>query len=885
VATFGKTTDGTSASGSSSTATKVAVSRGIPDQTGQITTASAQMSFAGATNVRFAIYAEVSSAPGATPLALSDIVSLSDSTMSWRTFTFSGANLITVTAGTPYWIGPAWEAGPGATYQRDSNSSTDITTQRREGTGWTWPNPTSPTWAPGQVGPVAAYVTYSTNTVYSKTGGGAGVGAGSGAKTVAHATTYAKTGGAAGAGAGSGAKSLAHSYPKTGGAAGIGAGSGAKVLGKTNPKTGGAAAIGAGTGHRTPASALPASAYNLTRWHITLPSDTDSNGVADQIDQPALATYFDPAYFILDSTGRMVFTAPVNGATTSGASGATRSELREHEAGSYSNSAWDPNTTGRRQLTVTLRADATSITGGTTPRQEMIIFQIHGASGTPPLYLAAEWTSSGSPVTPRIRLYLSGTGMTNANVVTADATTTDITIRVRVVNAVVTLWAVAGQVADLPSTPTGQWAASAFTDQVDWYFKHGAYNKTAIDSGSSGQAVTKTSFFELLQPGDVNAYAKTGGAAGIGAGSGAKTVSSATTYSKTGGAAAVGAGSGARAVVHDKTGGGAAAGAGSGARSIDHSKTGGAAAPGAGSGARSVVHPKTGGAASPGAGSGAKSVLHIAFYDKTGGAAAPGAGSGARSRVLGRTGGAAAAGAGSGAKTLASATAYSKTGGAAASGAGSGDKTLDSASSTHKTGGAVATGAGSGAVEVGHPTVHDKTGGGAAIGTGSGARALVHTKTGGAAAVAAGSGAAVVAPATVHPLTGGAVATGAGSGALNILTATVHAKTGGGAARGAGTGARATSSATVYTKTGGGAALGAGIALVEVIHATTYAKTGGAVAVGAGSGRRRIGGHFHAGPPRLVGTLHAGAPVAVGQLSAGEPYAVGQLHAGPTTTS
>lgn len=246
----------------------------------------------------------------------------------------------------------------------------------------------------------------------------------------------------------------------------------------------------------------PGQIFDLDRWHLTLPTGPSSD--ADQIDQPALDTFTD-AHFFSDSARRMTCIAPVDGSTTSGSGGA-RAELREHEAGSYDNSAWDPLTTGRRQLTITTRADGTSITGGTLPRQEVIIFQIHGTSGTPPIYLTAEWTSSGTPLgTPRVRMFVAGSGMSNANVVTGITPSTDVSIRVRVESAVLKLWAVIGQVEDLPSintTPTFSAPCADFTDKVDWYFKAGAYNKTDVSSGSTGQAEARISYFELLQPGD-----------------------------------------------------------------------------------------------------------------------------------------------------------------------------------------------------------------------------------------------------------------------------------------------------------------------------------------------------------------------------------------------
>jgi hypothetical protein len=162
VPTFGETTDGASASGSTSTATKGVVSRGVPAETGTVITGHAQLGFSAATNVRFAIFANATGdVPATTPLAVSDIVSLSGA-LAWHPFTFSGANLIQVTAGTPYWVGPAWEDGPSVTHQRDALSATDVTTQRRESasSSWTWPTVAPSSWATGQVGPVAAYATY-----------------------------------------------------------------------------------------------------------------------------------------------------------------------------------------------------------------------------------------------------------------------------------------------------------------------------------------------------------------------------------------------------------------------------------------------------------------------------------------------------------------------------------------------------------------------------------------------------------------------------------------------------------------------------------------------------------------------------------------------------
>lgn len=242
----------------------------------------------------------------------------------------------------------------------------------------------------------------------------------------------------------------------------------------------------------------PGALFDLSRVHLTLPTD-DGTGSAEQIDQPELDTYTDEHFFTTPA-GRMRFVAPVVGATTSGASGATRSELRAHEA-NYDEEAFNPHTTGRRQVTLTTRVDASNISGGSNPRKEAIFFQIHGAGDSPiPLILSAEYHVA----TPRVRIFKDGPGLTNP--VTGITPTTDITVRCRVENATVRLWVIAGLHTDLP--PVGdeapyEWPTSDFTDDEGWYYKPGGiYNKTTIASGSTGESSAEVSFLEILQPGD-----------------------------------------------------------------------------------------------------------------------------------------------------------------------------------------------------------------------------------------------------------------------------------------------------------------------------------------------------------------------------------------------
>jgi hypothetical protein len=163
VATFGKTTNGTSSS--SSSGDRVWVSAAIPGSTGTVQTGHARLwlSGAGSTSVKFVIYSSITG-PFGTPvpgnlLAESDVLTLTATTEGERTFTFSGANLISVTSGTRYFVGCAWQ-DPGTISISFSRSSV---TEGRFEQSFTWPTvPTSyGTPIANTSGPVDAYITYS----------------------------------------------------------------------------------------------------------------------------------------------------------------------------------------------------------------------------------------------------------------------------------------------------------------------------------------------------------------------------------------------------------------------------------------------------------------------------------------------------------------------------------------------------------------------------------------------------------------------------------------------------------------------------------------------------------------------------------------------------
>ncbi|MEL6567566.1 MAG: polysaccharide lyase family 7 protein [Pseudomonadota bacterium] len=76
------------------------------------------------------------------------------------------------------------------------------------------------------------------------------------------------------------------------------------------------------------AAPLPADAFDLAYWNITVPLDEDGNERADIIPVDELATYYHPDFFYVNDEGGLVFATP-NKATTTPNSTNTRSELRQ----------------------------------------------------------------------------------------------------------------------------------------------------------------------------------------------------------------------------------------------------------------------------------------------------------------------------------------------------------------------------------------------------------------------------------------------------------------------------------------------------------------------------------------------------------------------------
>ena len=234
----------------------------------------------------------------------------------------------------------------------------------------------------------------------------------------------------------------------------------------------------------------PGGVFNLTGWSLTTPNDVATpHPDADEITLPSLNTYFDSTCFILNAFSQMVMTAPVNGATTSGSNG-VRSELREWDGASRS--AWSMSSTSRR-LTVSGYYDASSITGGTTPRPEMIIGQIHATGGTPPIYITADYSVSPT----RMRVFKDGPGV--GNLITGFGPTDLVSFAIEITQGNVNIYGAFGPASSLPTTPQFSYPSSSFAESTNCYLKTGAYNKTDTGTGSTGSAIATIAYLNLNQ--------------------------------------------------------------------------------------------------------------------------------------------------------------------------------------------------------------------------------------------------------------------------------------------------------------------------------------------------------------------------------------------------
>jgi len=84
-------------------------------------------------------------------------------------------------------------------------------------------------------------------------------------------------------------------------------------------------------------SVSPSKFFDLSDWSLSVPTDADGNGKADQVREKELNATYSNEYFYASEDGGMVFKCPVDGYKTSKNTTYTRSELREMlRAGDYS---------------------------------------------------------------------------------------------------------------------------------------------------------------------------------------------------------------------------------------------------------------------------------------------------------------------------------------------------------------------------------------------------------------------------------------------------------------------------------------------------------------------------------------------------------------------
>lgn len=239
-------------------------------------------------------------------------------------------------------------------------------------------------------------------------------------------------------------------------------------------------------------TAVPASVLDLSRWYLTLPiadpSGTDTSGPWD-VYQPQLATFSHPGFFRTgsDTFGRYVeYVVPAKGVSTSG-SDATRGELREMAGPKPSDKAsWSFDDGKTHGLTCTLTCDGTSIAG----RKEVIVGQIHGPGGTPPLILCMNHT--------RGALEVFRQGPRQGDLLTGLQPAELMTYRFVAAAGRLKVWACRGDVTQLPAAAGFDWSASVLSETSGLYIKGGGYLKQEISSATTGAATVRHYRLDLV---------------------------------------------------------------------------------------------------------------------------------------------------------------------------------------------------------------------------------------------------------------------------------------------------------------------------------------------------------------------------------------------------
>lgn len=265
----------------------------------------------------------------------------------------------------------------------------------------------------------------------------------------------------------------------------------------------------------------PSAVFDLTRWYLTLPVADPATGTAKNVYQPALATFSDSNYFYAPSATSVVFKAPAKGATTSTASGSTRSELREmlDASGQDAKANWGWGDGRWHVMTITETCDPTSVVG----RKEATVAQVHDTGGTPPIRLAINMNSL--PGT----LSIFKNGPSDGTLLTGLQPSTVYSARIEVnpVTKKVNIYACLGDSSNL-GQPKKTYPLSDFSAQDQGcYFKAGVYNLEQISDASTGTSTVTMTRLDLVN--STTAPSSSGGTTTGGTTGGGTTTGSGTT--------------------------------------------------------------------------------------------------------------------------------------------------------------------------------------------------------------------------------------------------------------------------------------------------------------------------------------------------------------------
>jgi hypothetical protein len=149
-------------------------------------------------------------------------------------------------------------------------------------------------------------------------------------------------------------------------------------------------------------------------------------------------------------------------------------------AGGLDKAAWSFADGKPHTLTCTLTCDGTSIVG----RKEVIVGQIHGPGGTPPLILCVNHTRGGA-------LEVFRQGPRQGDLLTGLQPGDLFTYRIDASGGRLRLYACRGTADQLPTLAAFDWSASVLAEQSGCYFKAGAYNKQEVGTATTGRAIVR----------------------------------------------------------------------------------------------------------------------------------------------------------------------------------------------------------------------------------------------------------------------------------------------------------------------------------------------------------------------------------------------------------